>query len=530
MNDFDPSSRAAVSRTAGVSTVALPGGALGLATAGRAVVPSTVPAIAAAPSLVPRPHPTRVAAPSADSGPAVTRDFQTRLHYSDFAVVLAAAVTAVGASATTDPPQLALLVVVVGGWLAALWIFRTRDSSVLGVGIAEYRQVVSATTMTFGTLGIALGIAQIDNARFFFLIAFPFGLVALVVERWIWRKWLARRSVAGKALSRVLVVGNRADVEYVIGQIGRKLGLAYSVVGAVVESGNLDGHRYGEISIPLSHNLDDVAATAARLGADTVIVAGAPRARPKYVQELSWSLEGTATHLILATSLANVAGPRIHLRPVEGLPLIHVEIPRFEGGKHALKRGFDVAVAAMALVVLAPLFAIVAAAIRLDSPGPVLFRQERVGRDGTLFTMLKFRSMVMTAEADLAALRDRNEGAGALFKLRDDPRVTRVGRFIRKHSVDELPQLWNIIVGDMSIVGPRPPLASEVMDYEEHVHRRLYIRPGLTGMWQVNGRSTLDWEESVKLDLFYVENWSLVGDVVIMWRTLREVRAPMGAF
>src|SRR5690606_27328321 len=146
------------------------------------------------------------------------------------------------------------------------------------------------------------------------------------------------------------------------------------------------------------------------------------------------------------------------------------------------------------------------------------FRQERVGRDGRTFTMIKFRSMVQTAEQDLAALLEKNEGAGLLFKLKDDPRITAVGSFLRKYSLDELPQLWNIFVGDMSIVGPRPPLPREVSEYEAHVNRRLYIKPGLTGLWQISGRSDLSWEESVRLDLYYVENWSLAGDLVIMWR------------
>ena len=168
--------------------------------------------------------------------------------------------------------------------------------------------------------------------------------------------------------------------------------------------------------------------------------------------------------------------------------------------------------------------------IRVDSPGPALFRQERVGRNGSTFRMLKFRSMVVDAEARLAALHDQNQGAGLLFKLKDDPRVTRVGRFIRKYSLDEFPQLWNVLVGEMSLVGPRPPLRREVDGYESHVHRRLYIKPGLTGMWQVNGRSDLSWEESVRLDLYYVENWSLTGDLVILWRTARVLLNPTGAY
>jgi exopolysaccharide biosynthesis polyprenyl glycosylphosphotransferase len=207
-----------------------------------------------------------------------------------------------------------------------------------------------------------------------------------------------------------------------------------------------------------------------------------------------------------------------------------VEIPQFEGGKHVLKRAFDFFVSGIALLLLSPLFLAIAVLVKLDDNGPVVFAQERVGRNGERFTMYKFRSMVVDAEARLAALQEKNDGNGLLFKLKHDPRVTRVGHYLRKFSLDELPQLVNVFLGDMSLVGPRPPLPSEVEGYENHVHRRLYIKPGLTGMWQVNGRSDLSWEESVRLDLYYVENWSLTGDLVIMWRTVKVLTHPVGAY
>jgi exopolysaccharide biosynthesis polyprenyl glycosylphosphotransferase len=215
---------------------------------------------------------------------------------------------------------------------------------------------------------------------------------------------------------------------------------------------------------------------------------------------------------------------------VDGLPLLHVEIPQFEGGKHLLKRGFDVVVSGIALIVLSPLFLVLATLIRADSDGKAFFSQERVGRNGETFRILKFRSMVTNAPELLADLMEQNEGSGVLFKIKHDPRVTRLGRILRKYSLDELPQLWNVFTGDMSLVGPRPPLPNEVRDYEDHVRRRLYIKPGLTGMWQINGRSALSWEDSVRLDLYYVENWSVVGDLMILWRTVRVVINPVGAY
>jgi exopolysaccharide biosynthesis polyprenyl glycosylphosphotransferase len=336
------------------------------------------------------------------------------------------------------------------------------------------------------------------------------------------------------------VVGRFDDVDYVVRQIHQKSGAAYNVVGAALDTGRRKGAKKdAELQrhlaapgreVPIVSDLAGAAAAAARLGADTVIVAGRALSGADFVKKLAWELEGTATELVLASPLTDVAGPRIHFRPVEGLPLIHVEIPQFEGGKHVLKRAFDFFASALALFVLSPLFVAIALAVKLDDNGPVIFTQERVGRNGERFTMFKFRSMVLDAEARLAELQAENEGQGPLFKLKHDPRVTRVGHFLRKFSLDELPQLVNVFLGDMSLVGPRPPLPSEVEGYENHVRRRLYIKPGLTGMWQVNGRSDLSWEESVRLDLYYVENWSLTGDLVIMWRTVKVMAHPVGAY
>ena len=261
-----------------------------------------------------------------------------------------------------------------------------------------------------------------------------------------------------------------------------------------------------------------------------MIVAGPGKGGGKYIQELGWQLEESATELILTTGLTNVAGPRIHARPVEGLPLMHVELPQYTGARHTLKRLFDIAASASALLFLLPVFLLLAILIKRDSPGKVLFRQERVGKGGKKFLMVKFRSMVESAEDDLSGLLDQNEGAGMLFKMQHDPRVTEVGRWMRKYSLDELPQFWNILKGDMSLVGPRPPLQREVDGYKNRVHRRLYIKPGLTGMWQTNGRSELNWQDSVRLDLYYVENWSLAGDLIIIWRTALQMIRPVGAY
>ncbi|KFF60213.1 polyprenyl glycosylphosphotransferase, partial [Cryobacterium sp. MLB-32] len=385
-----------------------------------------------------------------------------------------------------------VLSIVIGAtWLTSLGALHTRDGRVIGMGATEYKRVVNASAITFGLLAITFLIFQVDIARSYFILAFPLGAAVLTVERWAWRKWLSTQRTFGHYLSRVLVVGQRADVEYVITQISEKSAVAYYVVGAALDDADdvirASGIDAGDHIVPIVAGFDRVADTVGRLGVDTVIVAGQPRGGAQYIRSLGWELENTAAELVLSSRLTDVAGPRIHFRPVDGLPLIHVEIPRFDGLKHGLKRGLDVAASAFALVLLSPGLLLVAGLIRLDSPGPILFRQERCGRGGQTFRMIKFRSMVPNAEDKLDGLLDQNDAAGTLFKIRNDPRITRIGGFLRKHSIDELPQLWNILMGDMSIVGPRPSLPREVQQYETHVHRRLYIKPGLTGMWQVSG-------------------------------------------
>jgi exopolysaccharide biosynthesis polyprenyl glycosylphosphotransferase len=276
--------------------------------------------------------------------------------------------------------------------------------------------------------------------------------------------------------------------------------------------------------------LDDVVAFAGRFHADTIAVTSASETAAQYLRQLSWQLEGTGIELLVAPGLIEVAGPRLHIRPFEGLPLLSVEQPRFEGWRRVVKGGVDRAAAAFALLLLAPVMAIIALAVRFTSAGPVLYRHERIGVNGRSFTMLKFRSMVDDADRQLETLRENNISDGLLFKIRADPRITPVGRWLRRLSLDELPQLFNILGGSMSLVGPRPPLPREVANYDSQVSRRLLVKPGLTGLWQISGRSDLPWEESVRLDLRYVENWSLALDLLILWKTGRAVLSRHGAY
>jgi exopolysaccharide biosynthesis polyprenyl glycosylphosphotransferase len=259
-----------------------------------------------------------------------------------------------------------------------------------------------------------------------------------------------------------------------------------------------------------------------------VAVTSASETASVYLRTLSWELEGSGLELLVAPGLVEVAGPRLHIRPFDGLPLLSVEQPRFSGWRRVVKGTIDRFAALAAIVLLLPVLAVIALLVRRS--GPVFYRQQRVGLNGAEFSMLKFRSMVVGADLQVAGLSDGNDADGLLFKMRADPRVTPVGRWLRRLSLDELPQLLNVVRGEMSLVGPRPPLPAEVARYDSSVSRRLLVKPGLTGLWQISGRSDLPWEEAVRLDLRYVENWSLAMDLLILWKTGRAVVTAAGAY
>ncbi|MEV7528518.1 sugar transferase [Agrococcus sediminis] len=467
------------------------------------------------------------------------RRSRTRLVIADAAVVLAATLlvalggldtAAIEVAAWPVEPALAAPLATMVAWLVALAAFHSRDSAILGGGATEYRRVAHATGIAFAVLAAAALVVEWPELRLQLLLALPIGLVGLLISRWQWRRWLLARRREGEWASRTIIIGDRDEVQYVLERLGGTRDLAYRVVGAAVTGDPGDPLELDGRPVPVLTSKASLAESAERMGADTVILAAKPDADPEYLTRVSRQLEGTCAELVLFSRLTDVAGPRISFRPVDGLPLIQVRIPTFDGGRHVLKRALDIVVATCALLAIAVLAVPIAIAIRLDSPGPVLFRQQRVGRDGRTFGMLKFRTMHIDAEQQLEALRAQNEGAGPLFKLRSDPRVTRVGAVLRKYSLDELPQFWNALKGDMSVVGPRPPLPGEVTAYDGTVMRRLYLKPGITGLWQISGRSDLSWDESVRLDLRYVENWSVMQDLMIMVKTARVMVRPAGAY
>lgn len=428
-------------------------------------------------------------------------------------------------------PYAPTAVVLVLVWMVALRLCRCYDDKVIGYGAEEYRRVLSASFRLAATVAITLYLFGLGVSRGFLGISFATGTVLLIGVRYAANKRLHRLRAAGRGWSRrVLAVGDAAHVLELVAQLQRDKFTGYRVVGACIPEALRapQPQRLGEV--PVVGSFRTILESAALVGADTVAVTASGELTAARLRRLGWQLEGTDIELVVAPALTDVAGPRIHTRPVAGLPLIHVEAPEFRGGRKVVKELADRLVAAVALLLVLPLCLVIAVLVKLDSPGPVLFRQTRVGLHGREFSVLKFRTMLDGAHAMRDMLADRNEHDGLLFKIRNDPRVTRVGRWLRKWSLDELPQLVNVLLGQMSLVGPRPPLPEEVARYDGDIARRLLVKPGITGLWQVSGRSDLSWEDGIRLDLYYVENWSLTVDLVILWKTIGAVVRRRGAY
>ncbi|HYP45886.1 MAG TPA: sugar transferase [Propionibacteriaceae bacterium] len=423
--------------------------------------------------------------------------------------------------------------VLVSCWLVALAVFRTREGRVVGSGAEEYRRVAHASFALFGAVAIAAFLLQLELARGYLAVALPVGLATLIVSRWLWRKWLVRQRAAGAFSTTVVVVGSHLAAVNMARMFERDAAAGYRVVGVCVPGWSeapgmrvdISGH-----SVPVLGDASDVLDALRKTRADMVAVSNTESLGGDGMRALAWQLEAVDVDLVVSTGVVDVAGPRLLIRPVAGLPLLHVDKPQYRGASRVGKLCVDLLGAAAALLVLSPFLLVIAILIRVTSHGPVFYRSERIGLNGQPFAMLKFRTMEADADARRVELIGRNEAAGPLFKLRDDPRVTPVGRWLRRLSIDELPQLINVLAGQMSVVGPRPPLRSEVVTYTGDVRRRLLVKPGITGLWQVSGRSDLSWEESVRLDLYYVENWSMIQDLLIVWRTVGAVLLAKGAY
>ncbi|ASR01951.1 sugar transferase [Gordonia rubripertincta] len=468
--------------------------------------------------------------------------YVVRLAWTDVAIVVLAVALAqlvrFGADSPLTPngaahlPAAVVSLALVASWLLSLRAFQTLDRRIVGSGSQEYSRVVTACMAVFGVLAMLDLLFRLNFARGFIAIALPVGTIGLLLSRWAWRQWLSNRRVKSKDLERVLVIGSQSSAVPLIERLFREPGLGFQVVGICLPArvGQKEFVSVGDIQVPICGSFDDVCTSVVDSAATTVAVTSAEALGHDAMQALSWDLEGLDVDMMVSPGVTDVAGPRVTVRPVAGLPLLHIDKPRYEGANRFRKAVVDRVGAGIILLILLPLFVVVAIAIKLDSKGPVFYRANRVGINNTPFSMWKFRSMVQGADSLKDSLRSLNEGYGVLFKMREDPRVTKVGAFIRRYSLDELPQLLNVVGGTMSLVGPRPPLPDEVKRYDGRVARRMLVKPGMTGLWQVSGRSDLPWEEAVRLDLSYVENWSIMQDALILWKTVRAVIAKDGAY
>jgi exopolysaccharide biosynthesis polyprenyl glycosylphosphotransferase len=417
-------------------------------------------------------------------------------------------------------------------WVVSLLLCRGYERRFVGVTAEEYRAVGRAVVvLAAASAGVAWG-GRLDLARSAVFVVAPCLFVLGLLGRKVLRSRLAVRRLAGQDTQRTVVIGNIRTVGPMIRQLQTAPGEGMHVVGACVSGITNGGDFSSEVEgIPVFGYPEEALHAIDLLKAEVVAVSGDPDLSGRALRRLAWSLEERAVDLVVATGLLDVAGPRLSIRPAAGMPLLHVERPAMSGARRVVKRAVDWCLALGLTIAALPVLVAIGIAIRLDSPGPVLFRQTRVGARGETFSMLKFRSMGVDAEQRLAELASAADaGNTVLFKMRRDPRVTRVGGFLRRYSLDELPQLVNVLRGEMSLVGPRPPLPVEVAGYESDAVRRLRVRPGLTGLWQVSGRSDLSWDESLRLDLWYVDNWSLVLDLQIIVRTARAVLRGKGAY
>lgn len=423
---------------------------------------------------------------------------------------------------------------IVAVWWLVLGLFGARDPRIIGQDAQEFRRVLRATVLFFGWVAIVSLIFKIDMSRGYLAIAFPLGLGSLLVSRKLWRSWLNLGRRRGEFIANTLVVGGIRSAQDITMLMHRNSKAGYRVSAVWVpdrKGGVNEWLNVPDQFVPVMGTERTLSDAILISEATSVIVTDTEHLGHDGLKELAWELEGVDVELMLSPNVVDVSGARMTLRGVAGMPFIHVQEPQYAAAGSWPKALFDRVIASLILLAASPVLIASALAVKFTSPGPIFFRQPRGGLNGSTFHMIKFRSMVVDAEAKLAALAaERGVTDKPLFKLVDDPRITTVGKFLRRFSIDELPQLLNVVKGEMSLVGPRPPLLSEMEMYDHKANRRMHVKPGMTGLWQVSGRSDLEWDEAVKLDTYYVENWSLTGDLVILWRTVRAVLGSDGAY
>ena len=457
------------------------------------------------------------------------RSYVRQVAIADFSAAVVAAIAAVGARFGAHPNDRYLLLSLTLPllWMIAVRVFGGYERRFLGVGSDEFRRILNAGLSLTGALALISYAVNNELSRVYLVVSMQVIVVLDLLVRYALRKRLHRRRAQGQCMSSVVAVGHETAVRQLISELRREPHHGLQVVAACLPGESSATEVAG---VPVVGDLEDAANVVRNIKAGTVAVLSCPEMDGMKLRTLAWELEKTGTDLCVAPALLDVAGPRTTIRSTAGLTLLHVDHPQLSGPRQVVKDLFDRCVAAFVLVALWPVMLTIAAAIRLSDRGPALFIQTRVGKGGEPFKIYKFRTMVVDTEVRLAEIRQQNESDGVLFKIRRDPRITAIGARLRKSSLDELPQLINVLRGEMSLVGPRPALPEEAAKYADHVRRRLVVKPGLTGMWQVNGRSELSSKETVRLDLRYVENWSFALDLQILWKTFSVIFRGAGAY
>ena len=398
-----------------------------------------------------------------------------------------------------------------------------------------FRDLTHSTIVVVVVVALYSAVAQAEISRGYLLAAIPLGLGLLLVNRLVWCAAISRARARGRYSLRALIIGTTQGVHDLARLLEKDRSAGLRVCGQVRMGIDVGPGEHGRV---MNDHLRDISEQVSRLSPDVVMVAGSASGEEQFVREVSWVLEGTPISLVVSPQVGPISSRRLQTIPVAGHSLIRVNGAQYSGLKYLTKRSLDLIAGLVGLVLCSPVLLVAAIMILREDSGPVFFTQTRVGRTGTEFRIYKLRTMVVGAEsmlpptvASVPGPQDpATPGSGPLFKMIDDPRMTRIGRILRRFSIDELPQLLNVVMGHMSLVGPRPPLPTEVAAYEDAAVRRLLTKPGLTGPWQVGGRSDLDWEEGLSLDLLYVENWTLLGDFVILAKTVGAVVHGKGAY
>ena len=446
------------------------------------------------------------------------------------AIALAMALAAWIRQVMFDTPESLGPIVLIGGLALPMWLcvfarYKLYTAAAITSVTAEVGRILHAVAASSAGTSLLAVVIAARISRTWFILTFFIALVLVIFERTLVRSAFRRARSHGRLQRNVVVIGTNADALAIVQMLRDNTELGYHVLG-LIDCGGADGIVS---PVPVLGGCDDTVEIVRSVAASGAIVATSA-VEGSVANRLARELMEAGYHVELTSGLVDISADRLLARPLGRRPVMYIEPVYRLGWRAVAKRAFDLAVATTCLIVAAPVLLIAAILIKLDSRGPVVFSQTRVGKGGSLFRVWKLRTMVVDAEQMLDDLRARSDVDGPLFKMRDDPRVTRVGRFLRKTSLDELPQFWNVLSGEMSVVGPRPALPSEVAGWTQDVQSRLRVKPGITGMWQVSGRSESTFDDYVRLDLYYVDNWSLLSDLAIVAKTVPIVLFRRGAY